>query len=249
MLHERHFDGRKQTREAERAPLRCRGAAALLRRRAPLSHRPKVQVFGNSSGTREWKRRAFGHLPVSRREEYDLRVSDEFEVLIREASALDAAAIARVHLESSNDAYAPLARSWPPPDPVARTAHWTQLLLAPQRVTLVAVKRGDLVAFASGGPARRSGLDALLEVHVIHVLPEHRANGLGSRLWSAICTQLRGVNLAPIYVETLAELRCCSFYEAHGGRLAQQKKAKFHGGDVTEIVYRWPEGVLSDFTR
>jgi hypothetical protein len=45
-----------------------------------------------------------------------------------------------------------------------------------------------------------------------------------------------------MYVETLAELRCCSFYEAHGGEVASRVPRNLHGGAVTGVVYLWPRG-------
>jgi GNAT superfamily N-acetyltransferase len=166
--------------------------------------------------------------------------------LIREAHPPDAEAIARVHLASSAEAYAPLARAWPAPDLPARIAGWVRSLEAsvadPRCVDLVATLDGAVVAFIGGGPGRRKELAAELEVHVVHVLPEHRGRGLGSQLWSAACGRLRGDALASMYVETLAELRCCSFYEAHGGVVTSRAPRAFHGSLLTELVYVWPPG-------
>ena len=166
--------------------------------------------------------------------------------LIREARAPDAEAIARVHVESSQDAYAPLARDWPTPDVPARVARWASSLegsaLDPRRVDLVATVDDVVVGFIGAGPARRTDLEAELEVYVIHVLPAHRASGLGSQLWAAACQRLRGEHLAAMYVETLAELRCCSFYEARGGEVASRVPSTFHGGAATAVVYIWPNG-------
>ena len=168
------------------------------------------------------------------------------QALIREARASDAEAITRVHVESSQDAYAPLAREWPTPDLPARVARWAISLeasaLDPRQVDLVATVDDVVVGFIGGGPARRTDIEAELEVYVIHVLPGHRARGLGSQLWAAACRRLRGENLAAMYVETLAELRCCSFYEAHGGEVASRVPSTFHGGAVTAVVYIWPKG-------
>jgi len=165
---------------------------------------------------------------------------------IREARAADAEAITRVHVESSQDAYAPLAREWPAPDVPARVARWASSLAAnaldPSRVDLVATVDDDVVGFIGAGTARRTDIEAELEVYVIHVLPGHRGRGLGSQLWAAACRRLRGEDLAAMYVETLAELRCCSFYEAHGGELSSRVPSTFHGGAATAVVYIWPKG-------
>ena len=168
------------------------------------------------------------------------------QAIVREARSSDAEAITRVHVESSRDAYAPLAREWPAPDLPARIARWAISLeasaLDPRQVDLVATVDDVVVGFISGGPARRTDIDAELEVYVIHVLPDHRARGLGSQLWAAACRRLRGDDLAAMFVETLAELRCCSFYEARGGDVASRVPRTFHGAAATAVVYIWPKG-------
>jgi GNAT superfamily N-acetyltransferase len=168
------------------------------------------------------------------------------QALIREASTFDAEGIAHVHIESSRDSYAPLAREWPTPDVPDRIARWGRSLEAsagdPKLVDFVATLDGVVVGFIGGGPARRSDIGAELEVYVVHVLPKHRGKGFGGQLWSAACERLRGDPLPSMYVETLAELRCCSFYEAHGGVVARRAPRTSHGGLVTELVYIWPAG-------
>jgi ribosomal protein S18 acetylase RimI-like enzyme len=168
------------------------------------------------------------------------------QALIRDARVSDAESITRVHVESSQDAYAPLAREWPKPDLPARVARWSSSLEASasdaKAVDLVATLEDVVVGFIGGGPGRRTNIEAELEVYVIHVLPGHRARGVGSQLWAAACRRLRGGNLGAMYVETLAELRCCSFYEAHGGEVVNRFPSTFHGGSVMAVVYVWPKG-------
>lgn len=169
---------------------------------------------------------------------------------IREARRSDAGAIARVHIESSEDAYAPLAKEWPSPDLLARTARWVSWLesrkVDPTRVDLVAEVEGSVVAFISAGSARRQDTGADVEVYVIHVLPGHRGKSLGTQLWSAASQRVRGDALRAMYVDTFAELRCCSFYEARGGEMVSRTPRVFHGGAVTDVVYVWPVGRSSE---
>jgi L-amino acid N-acyltransferase YncA len=163
---------------------------------------------------------------------------------IRPATVADAPAIARVHVESSEDAYAPLAKDWPAPDREAKARWWAQLLAGAgdDRVDLVAERSGELVGFISGGPRRDNDVLADLEIYVIHVLPQHRGTGVGSQLWREACDQLRGAELRSMIVDTFAELRCCSFYRAHGGVEARRVAEPFHGATVTGLVYRWERG-------
>src|SRR5690606_29770430 len=128
---------------------------------------------------------------------------------------------------SSADAYRPLAREWKALDEAEQARKWADWLTAtqddPMRVEMVAEVGGDVVGFATAGPARRDDLETNLELYVIHVLPSHRGRGVGGRLWSAVCGEVRGAERKSLYVATYAELRCCSFYEARGGELVERE--------------------------
>lgn len=168
---------------------------------------------------------------------------------VREANVSDAAAIARVHVASSEDAYAPLAKEWNAPEAAERARMWAGWLTSaqsdPSRIDLVAVEDSEVVAFVTAGPSRRDDVSADVEVYVIHVLPTQRGRGVGGRLWTEACARSRGESLRSVYVETFAELRCCSFYEARGGETTMRARGKFNGGDVTRVVYLWRAGKAS----
>ena len=161
---------------------------------------------------------------------------------VRPARAADAPGIARVHIESSEDSYAPLAKAWVRPDLDERARKWNEWLRGAKSTDLVAVADRAVVGFIGAGSARRTDVPADVEVHVIHVLPAHRGRGVGSSLWSAIATKIRGDDARSMFVETFAELPCCAFYEARGGLLLSIDPDTYYGGSVHRAVYIWPEG-------
>ena len=165
---------------------------------------------------------------------------------VREMIAADAEAVAHVHLVSSRDSYRPLAREWTELDPARGVEQWTARAYEaqhdPQRVCLVAESDAAIIAFVSGGPPRRSEVGAEHEVYVIHVLPNHRGRGVGGALWSRACDSLRGEQLRPLYLDTLAQLDCCAFYEARGGLEVSREPGEFKGGSVTWLAYLWEQG-------
>jgi ribosomal protein S18 acetylase RimI-like enzyme len=177
-------------------------------------------------------------------------MSDQREGIIRAARLSDVDAIVRVHIESTQDAYAPLARTWPGPDGDAKRAHWASWLNEDgkdtNRVDLVADVEGSVAAFVSAGPARQGNIGTEFEIYVIHVLPQCRGAGLGARLWNEVCQRIRGESLRSLYVATIAELRCCSFYEARGGQIVSRRPRMFHGAAVTDVIYLWPAGASSE---
>jgi ribosomal protein S18 acetylase RimI-like enzyme len=172
--------------------------------------------------------------------------------VIRYARRSDAEDIARVHIASADDSMAPLAREWPASDLDRRTEHWRESLQAADRVDMVATVADQVVGFIGGGPPRaqwRAGgpapqqdIPGGVEIYVVHVLPTHRRAGIASQLWDVACSTLRGDTLAPLYLETLAELPCCTFYDARGGEVLTRTPGTFFGGAVTFLGYYWAPG-------
>jgi ribosomal protein S18 acetylase RimI-like enzyme len=168
------------------------------------------------------------------------------EPTIRPAVLDDAEQIARVHIASSDEAYAPLAGDWPIADLQRRVESWREWFSAPdisKRTLLVADAGTELVGFVGGGAARRQEPNAATEIYVIHVMPLRRGHGIGGQLWQAACAAIRGDARESMFVETLAELRCCSFYESHGGEVVERTPKGFHGATRTLVVYRWGRGI------
>jgi ribosomal protein S18 acetylase RimI-like enzyme len=162
--------------------------------------------------------------------------------IIRRARPSDAEGIARVHIASAEASLAPLARDWPASDLGRRTEQWAASLQAAHRLDMVATVADEVVGFIGGGPPRKQDLPAAIEIYVVHVLPAHRGTGIGGQLWDLACTTLRGPARAPLYLETLAELPCCTFYDARGGDVLIRNAGTFFGGAVTHLVYYWPAG-------
>jgi ribosomal protein S18 acetylase RimI-like enzyme len=170
------------------------------------------------------------------------RIMSRAPAVIRRALPSDAAGIARVHIASADDSLAPLAREWPVSDLARRTEHWAAALQAADRVHVVATVAEQVVGFIGGGPPRKKDIPGGVEIYVVHVLPTHRGTGIGGQLWDLACTILRGPAGAPLYLETLAELPCCAFYDARGGEVLTRTPGPFCGGAVTYLDYYWPAG-------
>lgn len=161
---------------------------------------------------------------------------------IRRARQSDAEGIAHVHIASGDDSLAPLAHEWPVSDVVRRAEQWAASLQVADRLYVVATVADQVVGFIGGGPPRRQETPDAVEIYVVHVLPAHRGKGIGGLLWDLACTTLRGPALAPLYLETLAELPCCAFYDARGGEVLTRRAGTFFGGAVTHLAYYWPAG-------
>ena len=103
---------------------------------------------------------------------------------LRASTIADAAGIARVHVESSEDAYAPFAAAWEPLDVDERARMWESWLAAarsdPHRVDVISEIDGVIVGFATVGSSREHRVGTELELYVFHVLPAHRGQGVSA---------------------------------------------------------------------
>ena len=106
---------------------------------------------------------------------------------IRMATAHDAAAIAKVHVESWRTTYKGIV----PDDFLAHLSYarreqfWRQVLTEPGSRTIVYVAedaQGTVIGFASGGPERSGDPVYTGELYAIYLLAQHQGLGIGRQL-------------------------------------------------------------------
>ena len=175
-------------------------------------------------------------------------------IRIRRASRSDATAIARVHVETWQSAYAGLL-----PDSmlagmsdVRQAAWWTRLLADPGEARGVFVADDQdmgVVGFGSCGLVRDKpeGLDLeeggrairVGEVYTLYVEPDFQNRGLGRRLLDALFRQLRADGCDTAVLWMLADNPTRFFYEGLGGQKVGEREDTFAGTDVDEVAYAW----------
>ncbi len=165
---------------------------------------------------------------------------------IRTATLIDAAEIARVHVDSWRSTY----RGLLPAEFLAnlayekRTQRWTQVLVseAERNFAFVAEnENGDVVGFVDSGPERegRPGYDG--ELYAIYLLEEYHGRGWGKQLFERAKTDLSERGFAAMMLWVLKNNRTRGFYERMGGIEIGEKEAEIGGTKVTEIAYGWPK--------
>lgn len=176
-------------------------------------------------------------------------------ITIRRGRRDDAAAIARVYVETWQSAYAGIL-----PDAmlvqmsdVRQAAWWSRALSDPReaRGIFVAVdEEMGVVGFGSCGPVRDppEGLDGpthreqpkrVGEVYTLYVEPDFQDQGLGRRLLDAMFRQLHANGCDTAVLWMLAENPTRFFYEAMGGQFVGQRTDTMAGRDVDEVAYAW----------
>ncbi len=166
---------------------------------------------------------------------------------IRAAQLEDAAAIARVHVDSWRAAYRDIlpasfldALSYE-----AREQRWREWWTQadPQRWLFVAEDdAGRIIGFAAGGPERDGIAGYGGEVYAIYLAPETFHRGIGRRLMAVCADKLIDQGFSAGLVWALEDNRSArAFYEALGGQLMGAKPVTIGGTPLTEVAYGWPD--------
>ncbi len=167
------------------------------------------------------------------------------DVTLRAARPADAAAIARVHVETWRATYAGIV-----PDAylVAMTEskqalQWNNAIrsvVAPEAVLVAEssdLPGGRIVGFGSCGRARqRPGAG---EVFTLYVAPDWQGRGIGRRLLHGLLAKLERGGLNEALVWELSDNPARFFYEAMGARRAAERQGPFAGVHLEEAAYAW----------
>jgi GNAT superfamily N-acetyltransferase len=166
---------------------------------------------------------------------------------VREARQEDAAAIARVHVDSWRTSY----RGIVPEAFLASMSyedfenHWRGWLRGvgdPRWAYRVAeLPSGRIVGFASGGPQQGSAYsDYAGELYALYLLREHQRAGIGRRLFGSVARGLAEGGNASLLAWVLARNPSRRFYEAVGGKLLGSQEIEIGGTRLEEVAYGWP---------
>ena len=173
-------------------------------------------------------------------------------MLIRAAALTDAAAIARVHVDSWRTTYAGMV----PADYLAKLSYaqreqfWHNILANPTPsgcVYVAAHATGEILGFASGGPERSGDMVYRGELYAIYLLARYQRQGLGRHLTMAVAQRLLQCGLASMLVWVLAANPGRAFYAALGGQLVYEKNVTIGAAQLLEVAYGWPD--LHDFLQ
>ena len=166
--------------------------------------------------------------------------------VVRRASAADAAAIARVRVDSWRSTYRGLI-----PDAYldamqvdASTALWNRVLTAGPNTTCVFVAEygTDIVGFSCGAPLQPSkhGFDA--ELTAVYLRREFQRAGLGRRLVGAVVEAQRTQVATGLLTWVIAGNKGArAFYEGLGGELVVEQPFQWDGMDLVEAGYGWQD--------
>ena len=172
-------------------------------------------------------------------------------ISFREATLGDAAAIARVHIDSSRATYRGIV-----PEEVLyemtyekRLRNWSETLGGADKegAEFVYVAEEDrdrvrrVIGFASGGPEREGDAEFDGELYTIYILATRQRKGAGRGLVLSVAERLRESGFRSMLVWVLADNPSRLFYEALGGARVREKTIERGGRALAEIAYGWPD--------
>lgn len=167
--------------------------------------------------------------------------------IIRRAKVEDAAAIARVHVESWRSTYAGML-----PEKMllklSSAEHeqrwWRHVLGRFRRNHFVYVADNEtdgVIGFGSAGSSRDRELDHSGEIYALYVLDEHQGIGVGKALFTSLSERLLRERGPSLVVWVLSTNPSRYFYETMGGRRIATRLDRMGAVEVEETAYGWED--------
>lgn len=163
---------------------------------------------------------------------------------IRKAVPGDEAAIAKVHIESWQEAYKGLIPQdyldKLPAELENRIKMWTSILANPQRWAWVAEGSQGIAGFVLFGPPRDPNREGFIELGAIYLLASEKGRGIGFSLLSAGFNKMKDLGYKKAYCWVLENNPTIKFYERSGALFSGQTKDDEIGGKkFKEMAYQW----------
>ncbi|HWR66970.1 MAG TPA: GNAT family N-acetyltransferase [Bellilinea sp.] len=165
---------------------------------------------------------------------------------IRPAVVADAAAMARVHVDTWRTTYPGIIAD----SHLARLSYersekmWIEHLTNPgaERAFVAVTPAGEVVGLASGGPIREPLEQWNAELVVIYIRQAYQGSGCGRRLVTTVAQDLASRGFQSLVIWVMKDNQSArGFYEKLGGRLTAEKPIRIGEEDLLEVAYVWPE--------
>jgi len=171
-------------------------------------------------------------------------------VNIRQARPDDAAAVARVYIESWHDAYPGIipAQMLCAMTPKGQTSRWQAAIAARGRecVLVAELGRHGIVGMTSFGPSRDTSFGFDGEVYTLYGDPTFFGFGAGRSLMRAAFVNLRQQGFASCVIWAHAKNNARFFYEKMGGRVVAERTMRMMGDAIPEAGFGWTRLSLAE---
>jgi ribosomal protein S18 acetylase RimI-like enzyme len=168
----------------------------------------------------------------------------ELTYAIAPAGPSDAAALARLHVDTWRETYAGILPSiyLERMSSALHEHRWRQRLLSTREATLAAEGHKGLVGYVSAERSRRSRTGVEAEITTLYVLKQAQGRGLGRELFTGAARVMAARGATSLVVWVLRDnLKARAFYERLGGRREDVGNEYVGGAVVASVLYRWPD--------
>ena len=167
------------------------------------------------------------------------------EVKLRKAEPKDAAALGHIQVTSWRSAFRNIASDNFLDHMVSeenQTEDWKEILAEKDPVIFVAELAKAPVGYAWAQLEDDKSVEWDAELVSMHILPEHKRQGIGRKLFAVTVAHLKRQGCKSIYLWVLEENHPArKFYEALGGRPAGKHTIKLGDRELTEVAYDWKD--------
>lgn len=163
---------------------------------------------------------------------------------IRRATPDDAADVARVHVQSWQEAYKGLMPQsfLDGMDVGGRTTRWRTHMETPGTFPMnVAEVDGKIIGIAAAGKSREVEFGHEATIYLIYILEEAKGLGIGRRLMRALKQDLEDEGFTRAMLWVLDTNPSRKFYEHLGGKEMGEKQVELGGETLTEVAYGWDD--------
>lgn len=163
----------------------------------------------------------------------------ELVISIRRAKSEDAAALSEVFDATWREAYQGIIPAIALERMISRRGpRWWLATIGRGRPLAVLDVHDAVAGYVSYGRCRDRGLPADGEIDEFYLAPEYQGLGFGTRLFRAVCNDLRDRGAKRIAVWTLSDNeRARAFYERLGGRTVAETTEQLTGASLSKVAY------------
>ena len=163
-------------------------------------------------------------------------------ITIREGNIQDAAAIARVHVQSWKSTYPGIvpASFLDALVEAEQAEKWRQGFLTAPMSVLVAEDETGIFGFVNGGAIRGQVADYDAELYAIYLLQSAQRRGAGRSMTLAMAAALQSKGYRRMLVWVLEQNPSAGFYQHLGAVPVGRRMIDLGGVDLQELALGWP---------
>ena len=177
-----------------------------------------------------------------------MREEQQLKITFREATAADALAVAKVHIQSWRESFAGIVpQTYLDKMSVeARTKAFEKGFGQDFYKMFVAETRANgVIGFADFGKARDTHSKYEAELYAIYLLSDFQRKGIGSKLFDMGVRFIVANAMNSLSLITLEVSPYKSFYEKKGGHLVERRTTGIGDASYATVVYGWNKLIRS----